>query len=366
MKEDIEAIKDCTTLYSRDDPEGEQTPTKSTEKKVSLDDFELLCVLGRGTFGKVLKVRHNKTKKIYAMKAIKKARVVEGNMVESTKNEQSILKSVRHPYIVGLHYAFQTWDTLYLVLDFLAGGELFFHLQGDERFVTDKARFYAAEVFLAIEHLHKNDIIYRDLKPENIVLNAQGHAILTDFGLSKTQIGDDMHTNTFCGTPEYLAPEILRGQGHGKAVDYWSFGILLYTLLVGHAPFLSDNVQQMYQLIMRDGVIKYPPYIQEDTRSFLEGLLTRDPQRRFGPEEIRKHPFFAKYDWKKLEKGEIPPPFVPQIRNESEDTKYFYKEFTSEDFRSESVCEPFNPKDADFRGFSFDTGQEKPVHDEKW
>jgi len=140
----------------------------------------------------------------------------------------------------------------------------------------------------------------------------------------------------------------------------------LYTLLVGHAPFLSDNVQHMYQMIMRDGVIKYPPYITEDTRAFIEGLLTRDPNKRFGPEEIRKHAFFSKYDWGKLERGEIAPPFVPIIRNENEDTKYFYKEFTSENFRNESFCEPFNPKDADFRGFSFEQRELKQVHDEKW
>jgi serine/threonine protein kinase len=363
IRQDIQTVREVKTLFSRDEPELNVPDTP--KKKTSLDDFELLCVLGRGTFGKVMKVRHNETGNIYAMKAIKKARVIEGNMVESTKNEQTILKNIKHPYIVGLHYAFQTYDTLYLVLDFLVGGELFFHLQGDERFAIDKARFYAAEIFLALEHLHKNDIIYRDLKPENIVLNAQGHAILTDFGLSKIQIPDNVQTYTFCGTPEYLAPEILKGQGHGKPVDFWSFGILLYTLLVGHAPFYSDNVQVMYQLIMHSGVVKYPPYIPEDARSFINGLLDRDQETRFGPEQIRKHPFFAVYDWDKMERGEITPPFIPQIKNESEDTKYFYREFTSEDFRNESVCEPFNPAEADFGSFTYEQPIRK-AEEESW
>jgi len=333
---------------------GKSIVQKKRKKEVSLEDFEILCVVGRGSFGKVMKVRDLDTGEIFAMKAIKKSAIVESNMVESTKNEQLIMRTIRHPFIVGLHYAFQSPERLYLVQDFLSGGELFWHLQQDTRFSVVKARFYSAEIFLGIEHLHNNNIIYRDLKPENIVLDSEGHAVLTDFGLSKTEVSNSSQTYTFCGTPEYLAPEILKGQGHGKEVDWWSFGIMLYTFLVGNAPFYSDNTMVMYQMIMSLGKLTFPDHVPQDAQNIIAKLLERTPEKRLTAEEIRKHPFYSAIDWTKLERKLVTPPFIP--KNDDDDTKYFDTMFTDEDPRAESFVERndnIQTFDEDFKSFAF-------------
>lgn len=299
---------------------------------VTLDDFELLCVIGRGSFGKVMKVRHKQTRQIYAMKVLRKDMIIKENMVSHTKSEKQILQDMKHPFIVSLKFAFQTEEKLYLVLDFLSGGELFFHLKEETKFSVERAKFYCAEIVLAIEHLHKHDIIYRDLKPENVVLNNQGHAVLTDFGLAKTSISNASPTYTFCGTPEYLAPEILKGQGHAKAVDWWSLGILLYEMLVGLPPFYSENINEMYELILK-APLKFPNFVPMEAQSLLRGLLEREEFKRLGAgptdgAEIRAHPFFSNIDWDKLYKKDITPPFVPNIKDD--DTRYFDEEFVSE------------------------------------
>jgi len=309
-----------------------ETVNQGSKKSVSLDDFELLCVIGRGSFGKVMKVRHKETRHVYAMKVLRKDMIVKENMVSHTKSEKQILQDMRHPFIVGLKYAFQTDEKLYLVLDFLSGGELFFHLKEETKFSVERAKFYAAEILLAIEHLHKHDIIYRDLKPENVVLNKEGHVVLTDFGLAKTSISNATPTYTFCGTPEYLAPEILKGQGHAKAVDYWSLGVLLYEMLVGLPPFYSENINEMYELILK-APLKFPNFVPMEAQSLLRGLLEREEFKRLGAgptdgAEIRAHPFFSNIDWDKLYRKEIQPPFIPSFKDD--DTIFFDEEFTSE------------------------------------
>jgi len=300
--------------------------------RVTLDDFELLCVVGRGSFGKVMKVRHKGTREVFAMKVLRKDMIIKENMVSHTKSEKQILQDMRHPFIVGLKYAFQTEEKLYLVLDFLSGGELFFHLKEETKFGVERAKFYCAEIVMAIEHLHKHDIIYRDLKPENVVLNNEGHVVLTDFGLAKTSISNATPTYTFCGTPEYLAPEILKGQGHAKAVDWWSLGILLYEMLVGLPPFYSENLNEMYELILK-APLKFPNFVPMEAQSLLRMLLEREEHKRLGAgqtdgAEIRAHPFFSNIDWEKLYNKQLPPPFIPNIKED--DTRYFDEEFTSE------------------------------------
>jgi len=315
---------------------GKQTTVfgggSNNEKKVSLDDFELMCVVGRGSFGKVMKVRKRDTKEVFAMKVLRKDMIIKENMVSHTKSEKQILQEVDHPFIVGLHYAFQTDEKLYLVLDFLSGGELFFHLKEETKFEVERAKFYTAEIVLAIEHLHKHDIIYRDLKPENVVLDKEGHVVLTDFGLAKTHISNATPTYTFCGTPEYLAPEILKGQGHAKAVDWWSLGVLLYEMLVGLPPFYSENINEMYELILK-APLKFPNFVPAEAQSLLRGLLEREEFKRLGAgptdaAEIKAHPFFSNIDWEAMFKRDLKPPFVPQIKED--DTKYFDPEFTQE------------------------------------
>jgi serum/glucocorticoid-regulated kinase 2 len=201
--------------------------------KLTLDDFELLCVIGRGSFGKVLQVKKKDNGKIYAMKILNKKHLIARKQVAHTKTERKVLQSITHPFIVNLIYAFQTDAKLYMVLEFFNGGELFFHLKNQGKFSDERASFYAAQVVLAFEHLHKRNIIYRDLKPENVLLDDQGYIKITDFGLSKEMNSPTELTHTFCGTPEYLAPEVIVGNGYGQPIDWWSLGALMFEMLTG-------------------------------------------------------------------------------------------------------------------------------------
>jgi serum/glucocorticoid-regulated kinase 2 len=222
---------------------------------MSVDDFELLKVIGKGSFGKVMQVRKKDTGRIYAMKIIKKAHIVERDEVAHTLAERTVLTKLNHPFIVPLKYSFQSPEKLYLCLAFVNGGELFFHLQQEDKFSEDRAKFYIAELLCALECLHSFGIIYRDLKPENILLDYTGHIALCDFGLCKLNMKDGNKTNTFCGTPEYLAPEVLIGKGYTKAVDWWTLGILLFEMIGGLPPFYDENTNIMYNKILRDKLI---------------------------------------------------------------------------------------------------------------
>ena len=270
---------------------------------------------------------------MFALKVLRKDNIIKRNQVEHTRTERSVLGYVKHPFIVGLNMAFQSKDKLYFVLDYCAGGELFFHLGKLGKFPEARACFYAAEITLAISYVHALDIIYRDLKPENVLLDARGHVRLTDFGLSKEGISNSSSgANSFCGTPEYLAPEILNRQGHGRAVDWWSLGALLYEMLTGLPPFYCRDRERLFEKI-RKSDLAYPRYLSSCAVNLLRGLLTRDPRRRLGSgptdaEEIKSHPFFAEINWEKLRAGDIPPPWDPNISG-SLDTSQFDKEFTS-------------------------------------
>lgn len=274
------------------DPSWNDTVLFSTDKgKVTKDDFELLTVIGKGSFGKVMQVKKKDTGEIFAMKVLRKEAIRARKQVAHTKAEKSILQKIQHPFIVTLHYAFQTDDKLYMILDYINGGELFFHLKKEGRFPEHRVVLYAAEIVLALSHLHSLDIVYRDLKPENILIDSEGHIVITDFGLSK-EINPTEGTQTFCGTPEYLAPEVLKGQGHGCAVDWWSLGTLMYEMLTGLPPFYSQNINIMYQKIL-NSELRFPSYVSSEAQSLLDGLLTRDPTKRLGTSdaaEIKKHP----------------------------------------------------------------------------
>jgi len=297
---------------------------------VTKDDFELLTVIGKGSFGKVMQVKKKDDGKIYAMKVLRKDTIIARKQVTHTKAEKNILMKIQHPFIVNLNYAFQTKDKLYMILDYINGGELFFHLKKEVRFTESRVKLYGAEIVCALTHLHALDIVYRDLKPENILLDAEGHVCITDFGLSK-KIENPDGTHTFCGTPEYLAPEVLKGQGHGVAVDWWSLGTLIFEMLTGLPPFYAQNVNVMYQKILT-GELRVPNYVSDDARSLLEGLLTREPAQRLGTKggaEVKQHPWFSDIDWAKLERKEIEPPFKPNVKSQ-DDISQIDPQFTRE------------------------------------
>jgi len=332
---DKEEGKQETTNDSNSDEKGGTTQLLDNSEKVRLDDFELLKVLGRGSFGKVMQVKKKSNGKVYAMKILKKRAIIARNQVEHTKAERKILQALQHPFLMTLRYAFQSKEKLYFVLDYYQGGELFFHLKNKRRFSEEVARIYVAEIALALGHLHSLAVIYRDLKPENILLDDNGHVCLTDFGLSKDVDKDDK-AHTFCGTPEYLAPEIVTGAGHDKAVDWWSLGILLYELTVGIPPFYSQNVNEMYNKIQH-GVLRFPPFLSEPCKNLIVALLNRDPTKRLGSKDdvndIRSHQFFKDMSWDKLYKKEIEPSYKPKLKEKAEtkqDTSNFDETFTKE------------------------------------
>lgn len=334
--------------YGRINISVDYKPSKN--KPLSIDDFDLLKVIGKGSFGKVMQVRKKDTQKIYALKAIRKTYIVSKSEVTHTLAERTVLARVECPFIVPLKFSFQSPEKLYLVLAFINGGELFYHLQKEGRFDLSRARFYTAELLCALETLHDLDVIYRDLKPENILLDYQGHIALCDFGLCKLNMKDKDKTDTFCGTPEYLAPELLLGQGYSKVVDWWTLGVLLYEMLTGLPPYYDEDVPKMYKKILQEP-LRFPDGFDRDAKDLLIGLLSRDPKRRLGyagAEEIKHHPFFSQMSWKRLlMKGYIPP-YKPPVTS-AMDTSNFDQEFTKEkpidsvvdEFLSESVQKQF-------------------------
>ncbi|WFD33499.1 non-specific serine/threonine protein kinase [Malassezia cuniculi] len=303
-------------------------------RKLTAADFEFLKLIGRGTFGRVFQVRKRDTKRIYAMKVLYKREIALKKEVGHTMGERKILeKSHDCPFLVSLKFSFQSEKELFFVTDYKSGGELFWHLQREGRFTEARARFYVAEIVLALEHLHKYDIVYRDLKPENILLDATGHVALCDFGLSKPDLGQGQLTTTFCGTTEYLAPEILLDEsGYSKLVDFWSLGVLLFEMCCGWSPFYAEDTQQMYRNICF-GKIKFPRgAISDDGKQFVKGLLNRNPKHRLGAQrdaqDLREHPFFKEIDFEALARKQIPPLFKPLVESD-ESVANFDPEFTS-------------------------------------
>ncbi|KAJ6403442.1 hypothetical protein OIU84_015362 [Salix udensis] len=315
-----ETIKELEESFIDDDAVEKDMEDVSEDtlkvQTVGIADFEVLKVVGQGAFGKVYQVRKKGTPEIYAMKVMRKDRIVEKNHVEYMRGERDILTKIDHPFIVQLKYSFQTKYRLYLVLDFINGGHLFFQLYNHGLFREDLARIYAAEIVSAVSHLHANGIMHRDLKPENILLDSDGHAMLTDFGLAK-QFDENTRSNSMCGTVEYMAPEIVQGRGHDKAADWWSVGILLYEMLTGKPPFIGGNRDKIQQKIVKDK-IKLPSFLSSEAHSLLKGLLIKDAGKRLGngslgSEEIKRHKWFKPINWKKLDVREIQPSFRPEV-----------------------------------------------------
>ena len=331
--------------------------------------------LKSGTFGQVYQVRKKDTQRIYAMKVLSKKVIVQKKEVAHTVGERNILvrtATADSPFIVGLKFSFQTPSDLYLVTGFMSGGELFWHLQKEGRFSERRAKFYIAELILALEHLHKYNIVYRDLKPENILLDSNGHIALCDFGLSKANLTKDDTTNTFCGTTEYLAPEVLLDElGYTTMVDFWSLGVLVFEMCCGWSPFYADDTQQMYKNIAF-GKVRFPKdALSNEGRNFVKGLLNRNPKHRLGAkndaEELKTHAFFADTDWNAMMHKMVVPPFKPKLQSVM-DTSNFDPEFTNALQNSSSLharavalttgaipaSTPLSPgMQANFKGFTF-------------
>ncbi|KAL2053635.1 hypothetical protein ABVK25_005938 [Lepraria finkii] len=348
---------------------------KTDKKHYGPEDFKILKLIGKGTFGQVYQVRKKDTQRIYAMKVLSKKVIVQKKEVAHTVGERNILvrtATANSPFIVGLKFSFQTPTDLYLVTGFMSGGELFWHLQKEGRFDESRAKFYIAELILALQHLHQYDIVYRDLKPENILLDANGHIALCDFGLSKANLTKDQTTNTFCGTTEYLAPEVLLDEaGYTTMVDFWSLGVLVFEMCCGWSPFYAEDTQQMYKNIAF-GKVRFPKdALSLDGRNFVKGLLNRNPKHRLGAkrdaEELKEHVFFADTNWDDMMNKRVVPPFKPKLKNVLY-TSNFDPEFTNALENSASLNEraaalaggampastPLSPgMQANFQGFTF-------------
>jgi len=315
-------------------------PTAINEGNPSIDDFDVGVTLGTGYFGRVRFATHRETSRHYAIKMLKKAEIIRHDQVAHMLNEKEILWTLSkdpHPFIVSVATTFQDAKHLYMVLQYIIGGEFFTHLRNATRFNSPTSQFYAAHVVLVLEFLHNKSIIYRDLKPENLLLDEDGYLKLTDFGFAKKI---DFKTYTLCGTPEYLAPEVLLSKGHGKGVDWWTLGILVYEMLVGEPPFVDDNPMGIYQQILT-GKLSFPRRFGKDAKSLIKKLLTADLTRRYGclkagAGDIKHHKWFAAFDFDALVKKELKAPIKPTVSSPS-DTSNF-------DDYSESEMEAMEPE----------------------
>ncbi|XP_029595259.1 serine/threonine-protein kinase N1 isoform X2 [Salmo trutta] len=314
-----------------------QTPPLSSKHKktLCLQDFRLIAVLGRGHFGKVLLSEYKKTGSIYAIKALKKGDIVARDEVESLMCEKRIFETVNvshHPFLVNLFACFQTPEHVCFVMEYTAGGDLMMHIHADV-FTEPRAVFYSACVVLGLQFLHDHKIVYRDLKLDNLLLDTDGYVKIADFGLCKEGMGYGDRTSTFCGTPEFLAPEVLTDTSYTRAVDWWGLGVLIYEMLVGESPFPGDDEEEVFDSIVNDEV-RYPRFLSTEAIAIMRRLLRRNPERRLGSgekdaDEIKKQPFFRGLDWEALLQRKLPPPFVPSIKGQ-EDVSNFDEEFTAE------------------------------------
>ncbi|XP_059616702.1 uncharacterized protein LOC132261755 isoform X2 [Phlebotomus argentipes] len=328
-------------------------------RKYAVEDFHFLAVLGKGSFGKVLLAELRNTEFYYAVKCLKKDVVLEDDDVECTLIERKVLAlGTKHPYLCHLFCTFQTESHLFFVMEYLNGGDLMFHIQQSGRFPEVRARFYAAEIISGLKFLHKKGIIYRDLKLDNVLLDFDGHVRIADFGMCKLQIYLDRTADSFCGTPDYMAPEIIKGQKYNQAVDWWSFGVLLYEMLIGQSPFSGCDEDELFWSICNE-VPWIPGYISKEANNILKALLEKDASIRLGSNfcpmgDITYHQFFFQINWDRLEKRELEPPFKPQVRHPL-DTQYFDKTFTKERVRLTPIDKEILQSMAQdqFQGFSY-------------
>ncbi|XP_027055550.1 protein kinase C iota type-like isoform X1 [Pocillopora damicornis] len=336
---------------------------------ISLNDFTLLRVIGRGSYAKVLLVELKKNKRIYAMKVVKKELVNDDEDIDWVQTEKHVFEQAsNHPFLVGLHSCFQTASRLFFVIEFVSGGDLMYHMQRQRRLPEDHARFYSAEISCALNFLHERGVIYRDLKLDNVLLDSDGHVKLTDYGMCKEGLRPGDTTSTFCGTPNYIAPEILRGEDYGFSVDWWALGVLMFEMLAGRSPFdvvgSAENPDQntedyLFQVIL-EKPIRIPRSLSVKAASILKGFLNKNPIERLGchPQtgfaDITSHVFFRTVDWEQLEARQVAPPFKPMIEDQY-GLENFDPQFTNEPVQ----LTPDDPKmletidQSEFEGFEY-------------
>ncbi|CEP16111.1 hypothetical protein [Parasitella parasitica] len=344
MIHDTSSFQSLTHLFSQQNSISDALSRAGTHqittpvqvnRKVGLDDFNFLAVLGKGNFGKVMLAEEKYTNELYAIKILKKRFVLDNDEVESTRSEKRVFLAAnqeRHPFLVNLHSTFQTETRIYYVMEYVSGGDLMLQIQR-EQFSEARARFYACEVLLALDYFHKHGIIYRDLKLDNIMLCLDGHIKLADYGLCKENMWANNTTNTFCGTPEFMAPEILLEHRYGRAVDWWAFGVLLYEMLLGQSPFKGEDEDEIFDAVLEDNIL-YPINMSKHSVSICEALLERNPEKRLGggkgdAQEVKNHPFFAGVNWEDMLAKQVQPPFLPTVNGRA-DTSNFDEEFTRE------------------------------------
>uniref|UniRef100_H3A5T2 non-specific serine/threonine protein kinase n=1 Tax=Latimeria chalumnae TaxID=7897 RepID=H3A5T2_LATCH len=334
LKKQEEEMMDFNSPSDNSDAGEMEVSLTRPKHRVTMHDFEYLKLLGKGTFGKVILVKEKATGRYYAMKILKKEVIVAKDEVAHTLTENRVLQNSKHPFLTGLKHSFQTHDRLCFVMEYANGGELFFHLSRERVFSEDRARFYGAEIVSALDYLHsEKNVVYRDLKLENLMLDKDGHIKITDFGLCKEGIKDGATMKTFCGTPEYLAPEVLEDNDYDRAVDWWGLGVVMYEMMCGRLPFYNQDHEKLFELILMEE-IRFPRTLSPEAKSLLSGLLKKDPKQRLGggpddAKEIMHHKFFAGIVWQDVYERKLVPRFKPQVTSET-DTRYFDEEFTAQ------------------------------------
>jgi len=326
--------------------------------KLTYDDFIPLKLLGRGSFGQVILARLKINNKLYAMKILDKTQLKLKHQEVHTKTERDLMVKINCPFLVNIKSAFQDEKYLFIVSDFMQGGDMYYHMHEARKFDFELTQFYISEIVLALDYLHKNNMVYRDLKPENILLDSKGHIKITDFGLSKILNSSKDKAFTICGTPQYLAPEVFINQGYDKNVDWWSLGCLIYEMLTGRLPFSIKRGNRINLDIYKQK-LKFPRYLNEDAIDLISKLLVFEPKKRLGygkdgTENIKNHPFFEEINWDDIWNKKIVPPFKPELEDEL-DLKYFDSQFTNEPVESFSKNPRSREVSYEYKNFTYVT-----------